>query len=187
MPDPTTTVATLAPLPSGWEAHATIDEYYKGLGPNVPVKSLVDEVARRQHQPAGGARRTATPRTPASRSPTTDDHEPVAPTALGLTNQTQFQTNMVLRKAAYHSAVDAMMNCPGAGVTTNSINPAGLANGTTTCPDGTVNPVIAIIGSAPSTPQAGYPEMVVPMGYTTDPAAQPRRRRLRRRRTPSAT
>ena len=74
---------------------------------------------------------------------------------------------MVLRKAAYHSAVDAMLNCPGAGVTTNSTNPAGLANGTTTCPDGTVNPVIAIIGSAPSTPQAGYPEMVVPMGYTT--------------------
>ena len=60
-----------------------------------------------------------------------------------------------------------MLNCPGAGVTTNSTNPAGLANGTTTCPDGTVNPVIAIIGSAPSTPQAGYPEMVVPMGYTT--------------------
>ena len=60
-----------------------------------------------------------------------------------------------------------MMQCPGAGVTTNSTNAAGLANGTTTCPDGSVNPVIAIIGSAPSTPQAGYPEMVVPMGYTT--------------------
>jgi amidase len=73
----------------------------------------------------------------------------------------------VLRKAAYHSAVDAMMSCPGAGVTMSSTNAAGVANGTTTCPDGTVNPMIAIIGSAPSTPQAGYPEMVVPMGYTT--------------------
>ena len=41
-------------LPSGYEAHATIDEYYKDLGPDVPVKSLAEEVARRQHQPAGG-------------------------------------------------------------------------------------------------------------------------------------
>ena len=167
VPDPTTTVATLAPLPSGWEQHATIDEYYKGLGPNAPVKNLVDEVAVDNTNPQEGAKDGNSAHAGESLSDDSTITNPFAPTALGLTNQTQFQTNMVLRKAAYHSAVDAMLNCPGAGVTTNSTNPAGLANGTTTCPDGTVNPVIAIIGSAPSTPQAGYPEMVVPMGYTT--------------------
>jgi len=167
VPDPTTTVATLAPLPSGWEQHATIDEYYKGLGPNAPVKNLVDEVAVDNTNPQEGAKDGNSAHSGESLSDDSTITNPFAPTALGLTNQTQFQTNMVLRKAAYHSAVDAMLNCPGAGVTTNSTNPAGLANGTTTCPDGTVNPVIAIIGSAPSTPQAGYPEMVVPMGYTT--------------------
>ncbi len=167
VPDPTTTVASLAPLPSGWEAHATIDEYYKGLGPNVPVKSLVQEVAVDNTNPQEGAKDGNSRHADESTSDDTTITNPLAPTPLGQANATQFATNLVLRKAAYHSAVDAMMNCPGAGVTTNSTNPAGVANGTTTCPDGTVNPVIAVIGSAPSTPQAGYPEMVVPMGYTT--------------------
>ncbi len=167
VPDPTTTVATLAPLPSGWEQHATIDEYYKGLGPSAPVKNLVDEVAVDNTNPQEGAKDGNSAHAGESLSDDSTITNPMAPTSLGLTNQTQFQTNLVLRKAAYHSAVDAMMNCPGAGVTTNSTTPAGVANGTTTCPDGTVNPVIAIIGSAPSTPQAGYPELVVPMGYTT--------------------
>ena len=167
VPDASTTVATLAPLPSGWEAHATIDEYYKGLGPNVPVKSLAQEVALDNTNPQEATKDGNSAHASESLSDDTTITNPLSPTALGQTNATQFATNLVLRKAAYHSAVDAMMNCPGAGVTTNSTNAAGLANGTTTCPDGTVNPVIAIIGSAPSTPQAGYPEMVVPMGYTT--------------------
>ncbi|MDA0159779.1 amidase family protein [Solirubrobacter ginsenosidimutans] len=167
VPDASTTVATVAPLPSGWEAHATIDEYYKGLGPNVPVKSLAQEVALDNTNPQEATKDGNSAHASESLSDDTTITNPMAPTTLGQTNATQFATNLVLRKAAYHSALDAMMNCPGAGVTTNSTNAAGLANGTTTCPDGTVNPVIAIIGSAPSTPQAGYPEMVVPMGYTT--------------------
>jgi amidase len=167
VPDASTTVATVAPLPSGWEAHATIDEYYKGLGPNVPVKNLAQEVALDNTNPQEATKDGNSAHASESLSDASTITNPLSPTALGQTNATQFATNLVLRKAAYHSALDAMMNCPGAGVTTNSTNAAGLANGTTTCPDGTVNPVIAIIGSAPSTPQAGYPEMVVPMGYTT--------------------
>ena len=167
VPDPTTTVATLAPLPSGWEAHATIDEYYKGLGPAVPVKSLAQEVALDDTNPQEAEKDGNSAHANESLSDDSSITNPMAPTPLGQTNATQFATNLVLRKAAYHSAVDAMMNCPGAGVTTNSVNAAGVANGTTTCPDGSVNPVIAIVGSAPSTPQAGYPELVVPMGYTT--------------------
>ncbi len=167
VPDASTTVANVASLPSGWEAHATIDEYYKGLGPNVPIKNLADEVAYDNTNPQEAEKDGNSAHASESLSDDTSITNPMAPTTLGTTNATQFATNLVLRKAAYHSALDAMMNCPGAGVTTNSTNAAGLANGTTTCPDGSVNPVIAIIGSAPSTPQAGYPEMVVPMGYTT--------------------
>jgi amidase len=167
VPDASTTVATLAPLPSNWEAHATIDEYYKGLGPNVPVKSLAQEVALDNTDPQEGAKDGNSAHANEATSDDTTITNPMAPTALGQTNQTQFQTNLVLRKAAYQSADDAMMQCPGAGVTTSSTNAAGVANGTTTCPAGTVNPVIAVVGSMPSTPQAGYPEMVVPMGYTT--------------------
>jgi amidase len=167
VPDPSTTVASVASLPSNWEAHATIDEYYKDLGPNVSVKNLAQEVAVDNSNPQEGAKDGNSAHANESLSDDTSITNPLAPTALGQTNATQFATNLPLRKAAYHSALDAMMNCPGAGVTTNSTNAAGLANGTTTCPAGSVNPVIAIIGSAPSTPQAGYPEMVVPMGYTT--------------------
>ena len=32
-------------LPSGYEAHKTIDEYYKRLGPFAPIQSLLAEVA----------------------------------------------------------------------------------------------------------------------------------------------
>src|SRR4051794_18723916 len=167
VPDASTTVATVAPLPSGWEAHATIDEYYKGLGPNVPVKNLAQEVALDNTNPQEATKDGNSAHASESLSDASTITNPLAPTVLGQTNATQFATNMVLRKAAYHSALDAMFNCPGAGVTTNSTNSAGVANGTTTCPAGSVNPVIAIVGSAPSTPQAGYPEMVVPMGYTS--------------------
>ena len=98
---PDTTVATLAPLPSGWEQHATIDEYYKGLGPNAPVKNLVDEVAVDNTNPQEGAKDGNSAHAGESLSDDSTITNPFAPTALGLTNQTQFQTNMVLRKAAY--------------------------------------------------------------------------------------
>ena len=35
-------------LPGGYEQHKTIDEYYKRLGPNAPINSLVEEVADNQ-------------------------------------------------------------------------------------------------------------------------------------------
>jgi Asp-tRNA(Asn)/Glu-tRNA(Gln) amidotransferase A subunit family amidase len=167
VPDPATTDATLAPLPSGWEAHATIDEYYQDLGPNAPVKSLAQEVAIDNANPQEGAKDGNSAHANESASDDSTITNPFAPTALGLANANQFQTNLVYRKRAYQSALDAMMSCPGAGVTTNATDANGVADGYTTCQDGTVNPVIAVIGSAPSTPQAGYPEMVVPMGYTS--------------------
>jgi Asp-tRNA(Asn)/Glu-tRNA(Gln) amidotransferase A subunit family amidase len=166
VPDPATTDATLAPLPTGWEPHATIDEYYQRLGSGAPVKSLVQEVAIDTANPQAGAKDGNSAHASESLVDDTTVTDPGAPTAQGIANAQEYVTDLPLRKAAFHSAIDAMMNCPGAGVTTNTTDSTGVANGTTTCPAGSVNPVIAIIGTAPSSPQAGYPEMVVPMGYT---------------------
>src|SRR5262245_60284158 len=66
----------------------------------------------------------------------------------GGANETQYRTNLPLRKAIWHKAIDDMMNY------TNSD------------PSQAFDPVIGILGSAPSTPQAGYPQITVPMGYT---------------------
>jgi amidase len=166
VPDPPTTVATLAPLPTGWEQHATIDEYYQRLGPMAPVNSLVQEVAIDTANPQEGAKDGNSAHASESLADDTTITNPGAPTALGVTNAQQYATNLPLRKAAFHSAIDAMLQCPGDGVTTTSTNTSGVANGTTTCPSGTVDPVIAVVGTVPSSPQAGYPEIVIPMGYT---------------------
>ena len=45
VPRPQTTVPTVPGLPSGYQQHKGIDEYYKRLGPSAPIKSLVEEVA----------------------------------------------------------------------------------------------------------------------------------------------
>jgi amidase len=167
VPDPVTTVASQAPLPSNWEPHATIDEYYQGLGPKAPVQSLAQEVAVDNTDPQEAEKDGNSAHATEALSDDSTITDPGDPTAQGVANATEYQTDLPLRKAAFHSAIDAMMNCPGAGVTTNSTNADGVADGTTTCPAGSVDPVIAVIGSVPSGPQAGYPEMVVPMGYTT--------------------
>jgi amidase len=164
--DPPTTDATLAPLPSGWEPHATIDEYYQRLGSGVPVKSLAQEVSVDNTDPQEGEKYGNSQHATEALSDDSTITDPGDPTAQGLANALEYQTDLPLRKAAYQSAIDAMMNCPNAGVTTNTTNSSGLADGTTTCPSGTVDPVIAVVGTVPSSPQAGYPEMVVPMGYT---------------------
>ncbi|HWF24946.1 MAG TPA: amidase family protein [Solirubrobacteraceae bacterium] len=166
VPDAPTTDATLAPLPTGWEQHATIDEYYQRLGPMAPVNSLVQEVAVDNTDPQEGEKDGNSAHASESLADDTTITDPGSPTALGVANAQEYATDLPLRKAAYHSAIDAMLQCPGAGVTTNTTDASGVADGTTTCPSGSVDPVIAVIGTVPSSPQAGYPEMVVPMGYT---------------------
>ncbi len=173
VPDAGVNNATLAPLPSNYEAHATIDEYYKGINPlSFTPTNLVNEVAYDNTDPQEAEKDGISAHSGESLSDDSTITSPLTPTPTGLANALQFQSYMPLRKAAYHSAIDAEMNCPNAGVTTNATTTvngvAGIADGTTTCPAGSINPVIAIIGSTgTSSPAAGYPEMVVPMGYTT--------------------
>jgi amidase len=137
VPDAATKVATIPSLPSGFEAHATIDDYYRHLGAGVPVYSLVEEVAVDDTNQQAGEKDGIS----AHRSESEAEITP------GGKNATEYEELLPIRKAAYHAAIEAMMN-----------EPNGSSAG---------GPVIAVIGSVPSGPQAGDPEIAVPMGYST--------------------
>jgi amidase len=139
VPRPTTTVGTLPAVPAGYEQHKTIDEYYRRLGPDAPIKSLVEEVADNQ----------ANPQQALKFGNSAHLSESLVDTTPGGTNEVQFRTNLPLRKAAWHKAIDDMVNFPDSDPT----QPA--------------DPVIAVLGSVPNGPQAGYPTITVPMGYAT--------------------
>ncbi len=62
----------------------------------------------------------------------------------GGANQQAYDKALPERKKLYHEAIEKMMNEPSGGG----------------------GPVIAVVGSVPSGPQAGDPELTVPMGYT---------------------
>src|SRR4051794_16758861 len=135
VPRPVTVVPALPALPSGYEQHKTIDEYYGRLGPLAPIHSLVEEVADNQ----------------------ADEHEALkfgngnhlnsslSDISAGGANETQYRTNLPVRKAAWHKAINDMLN-----------------NET---PDDPSDDFIAILGSVPSGPNAGYPQITIPMGY----------------------
>ncbi|GAA4564450.1 amidase family protein [Planotetraspora kaengkrachanensis] len=137
VPRPTTSVGTLPSLPSGYEQHKTIDEYYGRLGPQAPIRSLADEVADNQAN--------------AQQALKFGNNNHLNALAADITpggaNETAYRANLPVRKAAWHKAIDDMMTY------TNS-DPAQPAD-----------PVIAILGSVPNGPQAGYPSMTIPMGY----------------------
>jgi amidase len=126
--------AGLPSLPSGYEAHATINEYYEHLGSGVPVKTLEEEVAVDNTNPQEGAKD----------GNSAHASESLAEITPGGTNQKGYEELLPIRKTAYHAAIEKMMNEPSGGG----------------------GPVIAVIGSVPSGPQAGDPEIAVPIGYT---------------------
>jgi Asp-tRNA(Asn)/Glu-tRNA(Gln) amidotransferase A subunit family amidase len=135
VPDAQTTPEKTPNLPSGYEAHATIDEYYKHLGPNVPVHSLLEEVAVDSTNPQEALKD----------GNSTHAKESEAEDAFGGKNQKEFEEILPIEKKATQSAIEKMMNEPSGGG----------------------GPVIAVVGSVPSAPQAGMPLMVVPGGYTS--------------------
>jgi len=134
VPDKETTVASIPSLPGGYEAHATIDEYYKHLGPAVPVKSLAEEVAVDNTNPQEGAK-------DGNSAHASEAEVDITP---GGANAKAYEELLPIRKTAYHKAIEEMMENPSGGG----------------------GPVIAVIGKVPSGPQAGDPEIAVPMGYT---------------------
>jgi Asp-tRNA(Asn)/Glu-tRNA(Gln) amidotransferase A subunit family amidase len=135
---PATTVPTLPALPSGYEQHKTIDEYYKRLGPQAPIHNLVEEVADNQ----------ANAQQALKFGNNSHLNESLADITPGGTNEAQYRANLPLRKAAWHKAINDMVNYPNSD------------------PSQPGDPVIAILGSVPSAPQAGYPSITIPMGYS---------------------
>ncbi|HWH09803.1 MAG TPA: amidase family protein [Solirubrobacteraceae bacterium] len=176
VPDPTTTLATQTALPSGYEAHATIDDYYKGIDPlGFTPANLAQEISLDNNDPQESEKYSNSTHVADLAADDSTITAPSSPTATGVMNADLFQTILPLRKLAYHSAIDAMLNCPGEGTTTNATEtltidgtPTTVNDGSTTCPASPAQaPVIAIIGSVGgSSPGAGYPEMVVPFGYS---------------------
>jgi Asp-tRNA(Asn)/Glu-tRNA(Gln) amidotransferase A subunit family amidase len=132
---PTIAVGSMPALPAGYEQHKTIDEYYKRLGPLVPIHSLAEEVADNQANAQEALKFGNGNHVNALASDITP----------GGANETTYRTNLPLRKAAWHKAIDDMMS-----------------NETPADPS---DDFIAILGSTPSSPQAGYPQITIPMGY----------------------
>jgi amidase len=139
VPRPQTSVGTIPALPSGYEQHKTIDEYYKHLGPDAPIKSLAEEVSDNQANAQQALKFGNNSHLNALASDTTP----------GGVNEATYRANLPIRKAANHSAIDTMMTY------------------TDSDPSKAADPVIAILGSVPSGPQAGYPQITIPMGYDT--------------------
>jgi amidase len=189
------TNAPLSPLPSdcapgssftscSWEPHATIDEYYNGINPKgITPTSLAAEVAYDNTDPQEAEKDGNSAHASESQSDDSTITNPSDPTALGVYNADWYSELLPIRKASYHSAIDAEMSCPNNSTTNTTATttiplpsgptlpggggPMTVDDGTTTCNSGPNTPVIAIIGSTgTSSPAAGYPEMVVPAGYT---------------------
>lgn len=127
--------ATVPAVPSGYEQHVSINSYYKNLGPSAPIKSLAEEVADNQANAQEALKYGHNSHLNALAADITP----------GGANEVQFRTNLPLRKQAWQERIDGMLN-----------------NGT---PDDTSDDVVAILGSVPQGPQAGYPTVTIPMGY----------------------
>ncbi|HEX4344801.1 MAG TPA: amidase family protein [Solirubrobacteraceae bacterium] len=144
---PTTTTPTVPGLPSGYEQHKTIDEYYKHLGALAPIQNLAQEVAfdnaNVQEGEKFGNSAHAT--------------ESVADITPGGANEAQYRANLPIRKLAFHNSIDYMMNYANS-------DPMLDSGGH---PTATPDPVIGILGSVPNGPAAGYPQITIPMGYNT--------------------
>jgi amidase len=136
VPRPSIAVGPVPGLPSGYQQHKSINEYYKNLGPLAPIKSLLEEVADNQ----------------------ANEHEALkfgngnhlnssmADVSEGGANETAYRAAMPIRRAAQWKAINDMMN-----------------NET---PDDPSDDFIAILGSVPSGATAGTPQITIPMGYS---------------------
>jgi amidase len=124
---------------STYEYHATIDEYYRDLGPQAPVQSLAQEVQIDNTDPQEAEKFSNSAH--AAEAAVDDSTD-----AAGVANQQQYQAALPCRKAAYQGAINSQLNNPSDG------------NG----------PVIAVLGTVNGNgPTAGFPEMALPYGYTT--------------------
>ncbi|HXB16764.1 MAG TPA: amidase family protein [Solirubrobacteraceae bacterium] len=105
VPDAQTTAEKTRSLPSGYEAHATIDEYYAHLGSKVPVHSLLEEVAVDATDPQEALKD----------GNSTHAKEAEAEDVFGGKNQKEFEEILPEQKKATQAAIEKMMNEPTGG------------------------------------------------------------------------
>lgn len=134
---PSIPVGDVPALPSGYQQHKAIDEYYLGLGASAPINSLEEEVAVNAAESDQALKFGNQNHANAAAAET----EPGGP------NETAYRAAMPIRRAAQWDAIDSMMN-----------------NQT---PDDPSDDFLAILGSVPSGATAGTPQITIPMGYST--------------------
>ncbi|MBB5786377.1 amidase family protein [Jiangella mangrovi] len=134
---PSIPVGDVPALPSGYQQHKAIDEYYRGLGASAPINSLEEEVAVNAAESDQALKFGNQNHANAAAAET----EPGGP------NETAYRAAMPIRRAAQWAAIDSMMN-----------------NQT---PDDPSDDFLAILGSVPSGATAGTPQITIPMGYST--------------------
>ncbi len=105
VPDATVTAEKTRSLPSGYEAHATIDEYYAHLGLKAPVKSLVQEVEVDATNPQEALKD----------GNSTHAKEAEAEDTPGGKNQKEFEEILPEQKKATQAAIEKMMSEPSGG------------------------------------------------------------------------
>ncbi|HXD55132.1 MAG TPA: amidase family protein [Solirubrobacteraceae bacterium] len=105
VPDAQTTAEKTRSLPSGYEAHATIDEYYAHLGASAPVKSLVQEIEVDATNPQEALKD----------GNSTHAKEAEAEDTPGGKNQKEFEEILPEQKKATQAAIEKMMNEPSGG------------------------------------------------------------------------
>ena len=133
---PSIAVAPVPGLPSGYQQHKSINEYYENLGPDAPIKSLAEEVADNQ----------ANAHEALKFGNNSHLNALAADVSAGGANETAYREAMPIRRAAQWKAIDDMMS-----------------NET---PDDPSDDFIAILGSVPSGATAGTPQITIPMGYS---------------------
>ena len=138
-------------LPSGsilnWEARRDINRYYANLGPDAPIKSLDEEIAKNVEESdqalkfgnATHLRVNDVIITDFVGGPTTMDPSNTA--------ANEYKNALLQGKIIAHASIDRL-----------------LQNET---PDDPSDDFIAILGSVPNGPRAGYPQITIPMGYNT--------------------
>ena len=130
----------VGPIPSGfslnYEAHRDITHYYQHLGPDAPIHSLEEEIAKNTEE-AHEALKFGNGTHVASAAIDISDNSPAS---------IAYRAGLVGGKTATHKAINDML--------------------TNETPGDPSDDFIAILGSVPQGPRAGYPQLTIQMGYS---------------------
>jgi amidase len=136
-------------LPSGsilnWEARRDINRYYANLGPDAPIKSLDEELAKNLEESDRALKFGNGTHTNVNNFIITDTVGGPTTTDPSNTVANDYKNALLQGKIIAHASIDRL-----------------LQNDT---PDDPTDDFIAILGNAPNGPRAGYPQVTVPMGY----------------------